>query len=498
MPSSILAIDQGTSSSRAIIFNENLEITAVSQQEFQQHYPKSGWVEHEPEDLWETTVKTCRAVMEQSGLSAGDIGAIGITNQRETTLVWDRKSGKPIHRAIVWQDRRTSEQCALLKASGHEGCITAKTGLLLDPYFSGTKIAWILDHVDGAREKAAVGELAFGTVDSFLLWRLTGGEVHATDATNASRTLLFNIHTGEWDTELLELFNVPASLLPEVRDCAADYGTTSPDLFGGSIRICGIAGDQQAALVGQACFQPGMLKSTYGTGCFAMLNTGSHAVSSKNRLLSTIAYQLDGQKYYALEGSIFIAGAAIQWLRDSLGILDKASDAGSLARKSDNGQNVYLVPAFTGLGAPHWDAESRGAMFGLTRGTGPAEFARAALESVCYQTRDLLEAMQGDWNYMEKQETVLRVDGGMVASDWTMQFLADILNAPVDRPKILETTALGAAYLAGFHIGMYPSPESFAESWKRDTRFLPSIDEKVRTNKYKGWQDAVQRTLSRN
>jgi len=497
MPSFILSIDQGTSSSRAIIFDENLEITAVSQQEFQQYYPQSGWVEHEPEDLWETTVQTCRAVMTQSNLNAADIGAIGITNQRETTLVWDRESGKPIHRAIVWQDRRTSEHCALLKDAGHEKLITAKTGLLLDPYFSGTKISWILDHVDGARKKAESGQLAFGTVDSFILWRLTGGRVHATDATNASRTLLFNIQTGEWDPELLEVFNVPASLLPEVRDCASDYGTTLADLFGGPIRICGIAGDQQAALVGQACFQPGMLKSTYGTGCFAMLNTGTQAVSSKNRLLSTIAYQLDGQKYYALEGSIFIAGAAIQWLRDGLGILEKASDAGSLARKSDSGQNVYLVPAFTGLGAPYWDAESRGAMFGLTRGTGPAEFARAALESVCYQTRDLLEAMQGDWDLMEEQETVLRVDGGMVASDWTMQFLADILNAPVDRPKILETTALGAAYLAGFHIGMYPSPEEFAESWKMDVRFLPSLDEEVRTNKYKGWQDAVLRTLSR-
>lgn len=498
MPSSILAIDQGTSSSRAIIFDKNLEITAISQQEFQQHYPQSGWVEHEPEDLWKTTVQTCRAVMEQSNLHAGDIGAIGITNQRETTLIWDRESGEPIHRAIVWQDRRTSEQCALLKAAGHEELITAKTGLLLDPYFSGTKISWILDHVDGARQKAEAGQLAFGTVDSFLLWRLTGGKVHATDATNASRTLLFNIQTGEWDPELLEFFNVPASMLPEVRDCAADYGTTLPGLFGGPIRICGIAGDQQAALVGQACFQPGMLKSTYGTGCFAMLNTGPHAVSSKNRLLSTIAYQLDGQRCYALEGSIFIAGAAIQWLRDGLGILEKASDAGSLARKSDSGQNVYLVPAFTGLGAPYWDAEARGAMFGLTRGTGPAEFARAALESVCYQTRDLLEAMQGDWDLMAEQETVLRVDGGMVASDWTMQFLADILNAPVDRPKILETTALGAAYLAGFHIGMYPSPPEFAESWKRDVRFKPSLDEEVRTNKYRGWQDAVQRTLSRN
>ncbi|HID69630.1 MAG TPA: glycerol kinase GlpK [Desulfobacterales bacterium] len=498
MPSSILAIDQGTSSSRAIIFDKNLEITAISQQEFQQHYPQSGWVEHEPEDLWKTTVQTCRAVMEQSNLHAGDIGAIGITNQRETTLIWDRESGEPIHRAIVWQDRRTSEQCALLKAAGHEELITAKTGLLLDPYFSGTKISWILDHVDGARQKAEAGQLAFGTVDSFLLWRLTGGKVHATDATNASRTLLFNIQTGEWDPELLEFFNVPASMLPEVRDCAADYGTTLPGLFGGPIRICGIAGDQQAALVGQACFQPGMLKSTYGTGCFAMLNTGPHAVSSKNRLLSTIAYQLDGQRCYALEGSIFIAGAAIQWLRDGLGILEKASDAGSLARKSDSGQNVYLVPAFTGLGAPYWDAEARGAMFGLTRGTGPAEFARAALESVCYQTRDLLEAMQGDWDLMAEQETVLRVDGGMVASDWTMQFLADILNAPVDRPKILETTALGAAYHAGFHIGMYPSPPEFAESWKRDVRFKPSLDEEVRTNKYRGWQDAVQRTLSRN
>jgi glycerol kinase len=497
MPSHILTIDQGTTSTRSIIFNQNLEITAISQQDLQQHYPKAGWVEHEPEDLWKSAVHTCRRVMKQANLTAGDITAVGITNQRETTLVWDRESGRPIYRAIVWQDRRTSDVCRKYKAAGQEKRVTEKTGLLLDPYFSGTKIAWILDHVDGARKMAESGRLAFGTVDSFLLWRLTGTKVHATDATNASRTLLFNIHTGRWDHELLDLFGIPESMLPDVRDCAAEYGTTAPELFDGSIQISGISGDQQAALVGQACFQPGMLKSTYGTGCFAMLNTGKQPVSSKNRLLTTIAYQFAGQRSYALEGSIFMAGATIQWLRDSLGIIKQASDAGGLAKQADDEQNVYLVPAFTGLGAPYWDAESRGAMFGLTRGTTAAEFARAALESVCYQTRDLLEAMQGDWDMTDEQQTVLRVDGGMVASDWTMQFLADILNAPVDRPKVLETTSLGVAYLAGFHAGLYPDPEEFAASWNRDTRFTPSLDEQTRAEKYEGWQDAVQRTLSR-
>ena len=498
MSSFILAIDQGTTSSRAILFDRDFNAVAVSQQEFEQFFPRSGWVEHDPEEIWTTTVGACREVLTQAGVSSQQIAAIGITNQRETTVIWDRETGEPIHRAIVWQDRRTSALCTELKQQGHEERVTAKTGLLLDPYFSGTKAAWILDNVKGARERAGAGKLAFGTVDCFLLWRLSGGRIHATDATNASRTLLYNIHEGCWDRELLELIRVPENMLPEVRDCAADFGETLPEFFGGPIKIAGIAGDQQAALVGQACFQPGMIKSTYGTGCFAILNTGDQPVVSKNRLLTTIGYQLNGRVTYGLEGSIFIAGAAVQWLRDGLGIIQKASETGKLARMADDNQAVYLVPAFTGLGAPYWDADSRGAMFGLTRNTGPAEFARAALEAVCYQTRDLLEAMQGDWTTPGNIETVLRVDGGMVSSNWTMQFLADIINAPVDRPKILETTALGAAYLAGLQVGFYPAPDEFSVSWKLDTRFSPSLDALEREKKYTGWQDAVRRTLSRS
>ncbi len=492
----ILAIDQGTTSSRAIVFGANHGIVAVAQQEFDQHFPQSGWVEHEPEDLWETTVATCREAMEKAGVDAAGIAAIGITNQRETTVVWDRETGKAIHRAIVWQDRRTSDICADLRAGDHEADVTARTGLLLDPYFSGTKVAWILDHVEGARAAADAGKLAFGTVDSFLIWRLTGGNVHATDATNASRTMLYNINDNRWGPELLALLRVPESMLPEVRDCAADYGTTLPDLFGGAIAIAGVAGDQQAATVGQACFEPGMMKSTYGTGCFALLNTGSQAVASQNRLLTTIAYRLGGETTYALEGSIFVAGAAVQWLRDGLKVITDAAETAHLADNADEAHHVYLVPAFTGLGAPYWDAESRGAMFGLTRGSGPAEFARAALESVCYQTRDLLEAMQGDWSDAAGASTVLRVDGGMVASDWTMQYLADILDAPVDRPHVLETTALGAAYLAGLKSGLYPAPEEFAKSWALERRFEPGMEEGLRVERYAGWKDAVRRTLS--
>ncbi len=453
MASHILAIDQGTTSSRAIIFNDQLEIVASAQQEFEQFFPQSGWVEHDPEEIWDTTLATCRKALEKSTLAATDIAAIGITNQRETTIIWDKDTGKPIHKAIVWQDRRTSEYCSQLREDGHDPMITAKTGLLLDSYFSGTKIKWLLDNVAGAREKAASGKLRFGTVDTFLLWRLTGGKVHATDATNASRTMLYNIHDNCWDQELLALLDIPASLLPEVKDCSANFGLTDPALFGTALTIGGIAGDQQAALVGQACFQPGMIKSTYGTGCFVVLNTGDQAVRSTNRLLTTIGYRLDGKNTYALEGSIFVAGAAVQWMRDAMGLIESASETGKLARQADINQDVYLVPAFTGLGAPHWDGEARGAIFGITRATGPAELSKAALESVCYQTRDLLDAMRGDWQNMG--ETVLRVDGGMVASNYTMQFLADILNAPVDRPVILETTALGAAYLAGLHKGLF-------------------------------------------
>jgi glycerol kinase len=432
--------------------------------------------------------------MAKAGAAVADIAAIGITNQRETTVVWDRETGKAIHRAIVWQDRRTAEFCAGLKQAGHEANVSAKTGLLLDPYFSGTKIAWILDNVEGAREAAAAGRLAFGTVDSFLLWRLTDGAVHATDATNASRSLLYDIHEGCWSEELLELFRVPASILPEVRDSAADFGETLANIFGAPIRIAGIAGDQHAATIGQACFRPGMMKSTYGTGCFALLNTGETAVSSTNRLLTTIAYQLNGKPSYALEGSIFIAGAAVQWLRDGLGVITKAGESGTLADAADANQDVYLVPAFVGLGAPYWDADCRGALYGLTRATGPKELARAALEAVCYQTRDLLEAMQGDWG--GARETVLRVDGGMVASDWTMQRLADLLDAAVDRPQVMETTALGAAWLAGMQVGFYPEADKFAESWALERRFSPAMDAIERERKYAGWKDAVGRTLT--
>ena len=494
MSAHILAIDQGTTSSRAIVFNDQLEIVASAQQEFQQFFPQSGWVEHDCEEIWDSTLSTCRQALAKAGLSAGEIAAIGITNQRETTLIWDRASGKPIARAIVWQDRRTAELCSELAAAGHNPTITAKTGLLLDAYFSGTKIAWLLDTVPGARAAAEAGKLAFGTVDTFLLWRLTGGKVHATDATNASRTMLFNIHQNCWDQELLDLLRVPAALLPEVKDCAADFGMTDPALFGAAIPVRGIAGDQQAALVGQACFQPGMIKSTYGTGCFIVLNTGHEAVVSHNRLLTTIGYRLAGVTTYALEGSIFVAGAAVQWMRDAMGLIETAAETGKLARKADINQDVYLVPAFTGLGAPHWDPDARGAIFGITRATGPAELSRAALESVCYQTRDLLEAMRGDWAAMG--DTVLRADGGMTASNWTMQFLADILNAPVDRPVVLETTAVGAAYLAGLQVGIFPPPEVFATTWKRDKRFTPALDEAIRRRKYCGWQDAVRRTLS--
>lgn len=490
----ILAIDQGTTSSRAIIFNDQLEIVAASQQEFEQFFPKSGWVEHDPEEIWSSTLTTCKKALEKANLAASDIAAIGITNQRETTIIWDKETGKPIYKAIVWQDRRTSDYCAKLREADHDPMITDKTGLLLDSYFSGTKIKWILDNVDGAKEKAASGKLLFGTVDTFLLWHLTGGKEHATDATNASRTMLYNIHENCWDEELLQLFEIPASLLPEVKDCSADFGQTDPSLFGTTIQIGGIAGDQQAALVGQACFEPGMIKSTYGTGCFVVLNTGDQAVRSNNRLLTTIGYRIDGKTTYALEGSIFVAGSAVQWMRDAMGLIEEASETGKLARQADINQDVYLVPAFTGMGAPHWDGNARGAIFGITRATGPAELSKAALESVCYQTRDLLEAMHGDWENMS--ETVLRVDGGMVASNYTMQFLADILSAPVDRPQILETTAIGAAYLAGLHQGIYPKPEEFASSWKRDKRFAPMLAEDIRARKYDGWQDAVRRTLS--
>lgn len=491
----ILSLDQGTTSSRAIVFDASLQICAVAQQEFPQHYPNSGWVEHDPMDLWSSTAATARAAIEKAGLRAQDIAAIGITNQRETTLIWDRATGHPIHRAIVWQDRRTAPTCAELRAGGHEAMITARTGLLADPYFSGTKVKWILDHVDGARARALRGELAFGTVESWLIWNLTGGAVHATDATNAARTMLYDIHKGQWCPDLCALLDIPMALLPEVRDCAADYGLTRPDLFGRAIPILGVAGDQQAATIGQACFTPGMMKSTYGTGCFAMLNTGTTAVPSRNKLLTTIAYQLDGQTTYALEGSIFVAGAVVQWLRDGLQIIGVASDTEHLAQHADPAQDVVLVPAFVGLGAPYWRPEARGAIYGLTRNSGPAEIARAALESVGYQTRDLLDAMHADWQSAGAAPT-LRVDGGMAANDYAMQFLSDILAAPVDRPKVLETTALGAAWLAGMRAGLYPAAPEFARSWAVDRHFTPMMADKDRTARYTRWQSAVQATLS--
>ncbi len=496
MASHILAIDQGTTSSRAIVFRSDISIAAQAQQEFQQHFPASGWVEHEPEDIWTSTLATCREAMSKAGVQASDIAAIGITNQRETTVVWDRATGRAVHRAIVWQDRRTAEICARLKADGHEPLVTSRTGLIIDPYFSGTKVAWILDQVPGARERAERGELMFGTVDSYLLWRLTGGKVHATDATNASRTLLFNIHTGQWDDDLLKLLRVPRSMLPDVRDSSASYGTTVPELLGGSIAVRGIAGDQQAATIGQACFTPGMMKSTYGTGCFALLNTGTTAVTSTNKLLTTVAYQLNGQRTYALEGSIFVAGSAVQWLRDGLGLIKHASETGSLADANDTMQSVYLVPAFVGLGAPYWNPRVRGALFGLTRNTGPAELAHAVLESVCYQTYDLWAAMRADWPEAKEANTVLRVDGGMTASDWTMQRLADLLDAPVDRPMIQETTALGAAYLAGLGAGVYPEPARFADSWRLERRFRPNMSDATRARKLKGWSQAVKGVLA--
>ena len=490
----ILAIDQGTTSSRAIVFGPGLRIASVAQREFPQHFPSSGWVEHDPEDLWQTTLKTCREAVSKLDGGASSIAGIGITNQRETTIIWDRATGVPIHRAIVWQDRRTSSVCQALKAAGHEPLVTQMTGLLLDPYFSGTKAAWILDHVPGARARAEKGELAFGTVDTFLLWRLTGGKVHATDATNASRTLLYDIRANAWSPSLCQMLRVPVQMLPDVRDSAADFGTALPEHFGAPIPIRGIAGDQQAAAVGQACFKPGMVKATYGTGCFALLNTGTDAVTSKNRLLTTIALRLAGETTYALEGSIFIAGAAVQWLRDGLQLIEKASDAGPLAATADPNQNVVLVPAFVGLGAPYWDADARGALFGITRATSAPELAQAALESVCFQTHDLLQAMRRDWG--TARETVLRVDGGMVASDWTMQRLADILAAPVDRPHILETTALGAAYLAGLQSGLYPDPATFAQTWSLERRFTPALDDATRDRKLALWSDAVARVLT--
>ncbi len=493
MSSYLLAIDQGTTSSRAILFNREGQIAAIAQQEFTQHFPNDGWIEHDPDDLWESVVATCRQVLEKAQIAASDVAGVGITNQRETTLLWDRSTGKPLYNAIVWQDRRTSEQCQSLRDQSHTETVQAKTGLLIDPYFSATKLAWLLDNVEGARERAERGELAFGTVDSFLIWRLTGGKQHVTDATNASRTALFNIHSQQWDEELLTLFNIPASLLPEVKDSSDDFGMVEADLLGAELPIAGVAGDQQAALVGQACFKPGMGKSTYGTGCFMIVNTGDTPSLSQNRLLTTVGYRLNGKPTYAMEGSIFVAGATVQWLRDGLNLFADAAETEALAKETRYGHSVYLVPAFTGLGAPYWDPKARGAIFGLTRDTGIAEIVAAGLQAVCYQTRDLQHCMNDD---MDATPSKLRVDGGMVKNSWLMQFLADMLDIEVDRPTILETTALGAAYLAGLRLGWYDSLEEIEQLWRCEKSFLPSMDSATRESLYQGWLDAVSRVRS--
>lgn len=488
----LLAIDQGTTSSRAIGFAPDGEIQTIAQQEFTQYFPRPGWVEHDPDEIWSSTVAVCQNALD--AMEGHTILAAGITNQRETTIVWNRATGKAVYNAIVWQDRRTADYCAELRAAGHEPTVSAKTGLVLDPYFSASKIAWILDNVTGARAAAEKGELAFGTVDTFLIWRLTGGAVHATDATNASRTMLFNIHEQRWDDELLAMFSIPAALLPDVRDCAADYGITSPGVLSQRIQLAGVAGDQQAATVGQACFAPGEIKSTYGTGCFAVMNTGKEVIRSQHHLLSTVAYRLGGEVTYALEGSIFVAGAAVQWLRDGLGIIASADETESLTTSLSDNEGVYLVPAFTGLGAPYWDPDARGAIVGLTRDTGPAHFARAALEAVGYQTHDLLVAMNGD---STTAVATLRVDGGMTRNPWLLQFLSDISDTRVERPAVVETTALGAAYLAGLHIGRYASLEDIATQWRSDAAFEPSMDAERRSTLVAGWRRAVASVVNR-
>ncbi|PKI15877.1 glycerol kinase GlpK [Colwellia sp. 12G3] len=488
----ILAIDQGTTSSRAILFNREGDKVHSAQEEFPQYFPNDGWIEHDPIDIWQTVERTFKKVIAKIDMSKDTVRAIGITNQRETTLIWDRKTGEPLYRAIVWQDRRTSEYCQQLKDEGKEALISSKTGLLIDPYFSATKIVWILDNVDGARSRAERGELAFGTVDSYILWKLTSGKEHRTDATNASRTMLFNIHTQQWDEDLLKLFNIPRGLLPEVMDSSDNFGVTEQGIMGIEVPILAMAGDQQAALFGQTCFREGMAKSTYGTGCFMIVNTGDIALKSENRLLSTIAYRLNGKVTYALEGSIFIAGATVQWLRDGLKLIDDASDTEPLARQTPVDHGVYLVPAFTGLGAPYWDPNARGAIIGLTRDTGIKEIVTAGLQSVCYQTKDLQKAMENDG----ERPVAFRVDGGMVVNNWLLQFLADILGTTVERPQMTETTALGVAYLAGLKAGIYNSLEELETMWKRDTCFEPKLDKPTRDGLYHGWKNAVRRVQS--
>ncbi len=495
----ILAIDQGTTSSRAMVFDAAGKIRTTAQQELQQFYPHGGWVEHDPEHIWTDTVGACREAMRQAGLSAAEIAAIGITNQRETTVLWERSSGRPVHKAIVWQDRRTAQRCRQMVESGLEDYVRDHTGLVIDAYFSGTKLVWLLDNVSGARQAARKGELAFGTIDCFLLWRLTGGSVHATDVSNACRTMLFDIHKRDWDQPLLDELDIPREVLPEVKDNSTAFGETEASLFGQPIPIAGMAGDQQAATFGQTCFAPGMLKSTYGTGCFALLNTGDTPVPSRNKLLTTIAYGLDGKLTYALEGSIFVAGAAIQWVRDGLGVIRSAAESEALARSVPDTGGVYLVPAFTGLGAPHWDPDARGAILGLTRSSSVAHIVRATLESVAYQTADLLQAMADDLESAgsDLEMQTLRVDGGMVANDWVCQCLADILDRPVERPEIIETTALGAAYLAGLQVGLFSSLDALSDIWRLQKRFEPKLEPAIREERLKGWQDAVARVRSR-
>ena len=486
----ILALDQGTTSSRAILFDKKGEIVSVAQKEFEQIFPKPGWVEHDPSEIWSSQVGVAAEVVSRANVNANELAAIGITNQRETTVVWDRTTGNPVYNAIVWQDRRTASICNTLKKEGHAEMFQNKTGLVLDAYFSGTKVKWILDNVDGAREKAINGDLKFGTVDSWLIWKLTDGKVHATDVTNASRTLLYNIFEHKWDQEILELLDIPESMLPDVRSSSEVYGETSGDIFARRLPISGIAGDQQAALFGQVCSQPGMAKNTYGTGCFMLLQTGEKPILSKNNLLTTIAWELDGKVHYALEGSVFIAGAVVQWLRDGLGMIRSSNEIESLARKAKDNDGVYLVPAFSGLGAPHWDPYARGTLIGLTRGTNRSHIARAALESIAYQSTDLLRAMESDADITLKE---MRVDGGASVNNLLMQFQADILNKPVVRPKVTETTALGAAYLAGLAVGFWKDIEEINQKWQVDKTFEPKMEQQEREKLLNNWHRAVER-----
>ena len=491
----ILSIDQGTTSTRALLFDASGSPMRVRQKELRQIFPQDGWVEHDAAEIWAAVLEVCRGVL-TGGTTAANIAAIGITNQRETTVLWERATGKPLYNAIVWQDRRTAALCAKLKGEGKEAVVQAKTGLLLDPYFSGTKLAWLLDNVPEARKRAAKGELCFGTIDSWLIFNLTGGKRHVTDATNASRTLLFNIDRQDWDDEILGWFDVPKAVLPEVLDCCADFGVTAKDLFGAEIPVAGVAGDQQAATVGQACFEPGLMKSTYGTGCFAVVNTGARRVESQNRLLGTVAYRIGGKTTYALEGSIFMAGAIVQWLRDEMKLVDSSAESEEMAREANHNSQAVLVPAFTGLGAPYWEPDVRAALFGMTRDTGAKEVVRAALESVSFQTRDLMDAMGADMTAAGlTSPQALRVDGGMVANNWFMQNLTDIIGRPVERPEVTETTALGAAYLAGMQVGFYGDMEDVAQHWRRERGFEPEMAESERAERYGRWQGYVKRVI---